>query len=77
MDAATINWHYILTLGVYPDQDSSRMEMRTFTGNLLAPTAVGRGVVYRSLRDNIAKEQPEFLDAVVIHSSIEPDLPPL
>ncbi|MFB7029658.1 MULTISPECIES: hypothetical protein [unclassified Streptomyces] len=73
----TILWHYILTLGTYPDPASTDLRMQTFRGTLVATEDTGRSTVYEQLRDALAKEHPELHleNAVVIHSDIQPNKP--
>ncbi|MFJ8855111.1 hypothetical protein [Streptomyces sp. NPDC102437] len=73
----TILWHYILTLGTYPDEDSTDLRMRTFSGTLLATAGAGRDEVYEKLRAALEAEHPtlSLADAVVVHSDIQPNTP--
>ncbi|MES9587802.1 MULTISPECIES: hypothetical protein [unclassified Streptomyces] len=77
MTAEPTVWHYILTLGTYPDAESTDLRMRTFAGTLLAVADAGRSEVYEQLRAALTAEHPTLglADAVVVHSDIQPNNP--
>ncbi|MEU3220027.1 hypothetical protein [Streptomyces sp. NPDC006971] len=70
-------WHYILTLGTYPDEYSTDLRMSTFSGTLLATAETGRSEVYEQLRTALTAEHPALglANAVVVHSDIQPNTP--
>lgn len=75
MTAETTVWHYILTLGTYPDEASTDLRMRTFSGTLMAAAGAGRSEVYKQLHAALTAEHPALglADAVVVHSDIQPN----
>ncbi|MFD7066086.1 hypothetical protein ACFV97_02495 [Streptomyces sp. NPDC059913] len=77
MTTEPIVWHYILTLGTYPDEYSTDLRMYTFSGTLLAAADAGRGAVYDQLRTALTAEHPALGlgNAVVVHSDIQPNTP--
>lgn len=75
MTAQPVVWHYILTLGTYPDEESTDLRLHTFDGTLLAAADAARSEVYPQLRAALAAQHPTLGlgDAVVVHSDITPD----
>ncbi|MFE2930624.1 hypothetical protein [Streptomyces sp. NPDC059278] len=75
MTVETTVWHYILTLGTYPDEYSTDLRMYTFSGTLLATAEAGRSEVYDQLRTVLTAQHPALGlgDAVVVHSDIQPN----
>ncbi|MFD7860962.1 hypothetical protein [Streptomyces sp. NPDC059783] len=71
----TTTWHYILTLGTYPDGADGPLRLYTFEGTMVALADAPRSAVYRKLRAAISAEHPAQADAVVLHSDIQPDTP--
>ncbi|MEU2134418.1 hypothetical protein [Streptomyces sp. NPDC018352] len=75
MTVETTVWHYILTLGTYPDEYSTDLRMYTFSGTLMTLVGAGRSEVYEQLRAALTAEHSTLGlgDAVVIHSDIQPN----